>query len=327
MYSLKPILVDQNIELPSRMYKLKPFNSDLAGNMQESKNNSVKLILNLFRHQNIVKCGFFAFQEKSEVELLEDKQNRVLKKLDELKQTLMSMRGDLQTSTTVGSKQSKKSAAVSTIAQKPINVSNLVEVVINVHPSNVPFGILALKSQWQGRLNLATEVFNHSSVKESDFTPASRDFTQKVSAPIAQNNLPTLKLILIWKDVDTTQMLTSPSKFVPIYGEVNIIRFLNRIGPNEFWYESDNQFAALSDATLDICYQLSKIQSVKERQGFVQQLSQRLGKDQFFNSSTSMNISDFAVSSILKKLFAANLKEMPANLSTWLQKLSKVVGY
>lgn len=262
------------------------------------------------------------FQGRSEIELLEENQNRVLKRLDELKQTLMSMRGDLK----VCSKPAQKSAFTATAA-KPIDVSNLADVVINVHPSNVPFSILALKTQWQGRLNLAAEVFTHSSVKDSDFTPAARDFAQKVSAPVAQNNLPTLKVTIIWKDVETTQMLTSPSKFIPIYGEVNIIRFLNRVGPSELSYEADNHFATLSDATLDICYQLSKKHSVKERQAYVQQLSQRLGKSQFFNNSSGLNISDVAVSSILKKLFGSNLKEMPANLSGWLQKVSPVAGY
>lgn len=41
MFSLKPILVDQNIELPSCMYKLKPVNTDTVDSMQDSINNSV----------------------------------------------------------------------------------------------------------------------------------------------------------------------------------------------------------------------------------------------------------------------------------------------
>lgn len=41
MYSLKPILVDQNIDLPPCMYKLKPVNNENSENMQESINNSV----------------------------------------------------------------------------------------------------------------------------------------------------------------------------------------------------------------------------------------------------------------------------------------------
>lgn len=42
MYSLTPILVDQKIDLPTCMYKLKTVNDESeAGNMAESNNNWV----------------------------------------------------------------------------------------------------------------------------------------------------------------------------------------------------------------------------------------------------------------------------------------------
>lgn len=233
------------------------------------------------------------------------------------------MRGDLNLS---NKPAQPKPTTGSNVAKKPINPDHLSEVVINVHPSNVPFSILALKNLWKGRLNVQVDVFTHSSVKESECTKVAKDFASKVSSPVVQAKVPTLKVTIIWKNVETTQMLTSPVA-IPVYGEVNIIRYLNRVGPSEFWYEADNQFANVSDATLDICYQLSKKPSVKERAAYVQQLSQRLGKSQFFNDSPTLSISDVAVSSTLKKLFGSNLKEMPANLSSWLQKVSSVVGY
>lgn len=255
---------------------------------------------------------------------MEEKQNRILKKLDELKQTLMSMRGDLNLCNKPA-QQSTKSSSVKVVS-KPIDVSNLGEVVINVHPTNVPYSVLAIKNLWKGRLNLQVNVFTHSTVKESDFPKAAKDFASKVSTEVAQNNLPTLKVTIIWKDVETTQMLTSPVS-IPIYSEANIIRFLNRVGPSEFWYESDNQFANLNDIVLDICYQLSKKHSSKERLYFVQLLSQRLGKSQFYNDSTNLSAADISVASILKKLFANNVKELPANLSSWLTKVSSVAGF
>lgn len=267
------------------------------------------------------------FQDNSELDLLEQKQSRILKKLDELKQALIAMRGDLNLCAKPAQqpKQQKPSSGSSAV-KKPIDVSHLVEVVINVHPKNVPFSILAFKNLWKGRLNLQADVFTHSTVQESDFTKVAKDFAEKVASPVAQNHLPTLKVTIIWKDVETTQMLTSAVS-VPVYGEVNIIRYLNRVGPSEFWYEADNHFANLSDIVLDICYELSKQHSAKERQSFVQLLSQRLGKSNFYNDSPSLAIADVAVSSVLKKLFASNVKELPANLSTWLQKVSPVAGY
>lgn len=238
------------------------------------------------------------------------------------------MRGDLKVCNKPAQQkaQTMPQAKPASSVMKPIDVSNLSEVVINVHPTNVPFSILALKNIWHGRLNVQVYVFTHSSVQESDFTSAARDFAAKVSVPVVQNNLPTLKITIIWKNVETTQMLTSPVA-IPVYGEVNIIRFLNRVGPNEFWYEQDNHFANQSDIILDICYELSKKHSTKERASYCQILSQRLGKSNFYNDSSSLSIADVAVSSMLKKLFANNFKELPANLSSWLQKISKHAGY
>lgn len=118
-----------------------------------------------------------------------------------------------------------------------------------------------------------------------------------------------------------------PSKFSPIYGEVNIIRYLNRIGPNEFFYDIDNHQANVADTTLDICYQLSKKLPVKERQYNIQLLSQRLGKSKFFNDSNGLAIADIAVSSIVKKLCNSNMKEVPAALTSWLTQVASVTGY
>lgn len=249
--------------------------------------------------------------------MLEEKQNRILKKLEDLKKTLISMRGDLNLCNKPAQQpQQKKSPSGS------IDTSNLSEIVINVNPAKVPYSILAVKNQWKGRLNMSVDFFTHSTVPE--LTKTARDFAKKASSPIELNNLPTLKVTIIWKDVDTTQMLTSPTS-LPIYGEVNIIRYLNRVGPSEFWYEVDNHFANQTDSVLDICYQLSKKSSAKERQQSAQQLSQRLGKAQFYNESSSLCVADIAVSSTLKKFF--NAKEVPANLASWLQKVSSITGY
>lgn len=41
MYALNPILTNQNIELPTSMYKMSVINSSSNDNTQDSKNNSV----------------------------------------------------------------------------------------------------------------------------------------------------------------------------------------------------------------------------------------------------------------------------------------------
>ncbi|KAL7035468.1 hypothetical protein ACKWTF_008390 [Chironomus riparius] len=310
MYSLKPILTQQNIDLPSCMYKMKPVNSNIIENSCNSKNNS----------------------EKSEVELLEDRQNRILQKLDELKQTLLSMRGDLNACSkpaqqNIQNQQQQKAAKVK-IQRKQIDVNNLAEIVVNVHPKNIPYSILAFRNLFKDRLFLDVEVFTHSSISNADFNDLTRDFTDKITKKLDYvEKLPALKVTIIWKDVETTQFISSPSKFIPVYGEINIIRYLNRVGPSEHYYETDHFQANYHDQVLDVCYQLSKKHSDKERQQYIQHLSQRLGKDQFYNSASSLSISDIAVSSILKKLYANDFKRMPANLSNWLNKISPIAGY
>lgn len=262
--------------------------------------------------------------------MLEEKQNAILKKLDELKQTLMSMRGDIKSDSKptqqTTSTASTKAGNQQKIKKKPIDANNLADIVINVHPRNVPYSLLALKNQWQGRLRLNAEVFTHSSIPESEVTEAAREFAKKLTK-VDERQYITLNMTLIWKDVQTTEMISSPSKFIPVYGEINIIRFLNRIGPNEFHYEISNHEANLHDQVLDICYLLSKKHTDKERQQFVKQLSQRLGNNQFYNEATSLSISDIAVSSILKKLFAVDSKGLPANLVSWLKSISSIAAY
>lgn len=120
-------------------------------------------------------------------------------------------------------------------------------------------------------------------------------------------------------------MITGSSKYVPIIGEVNVLRFLSRIGPNEFNYEDQEELATSTDAVLDICYQLTQKLSSKERQTHLQQLNQRLGKHKFFNGDDGVSIADVAVSSVLKN--SSTLKELPGSLSCWQARTKLIVGY
>lgn len=125
--------------------------------------------------------------------------------------------------------------------------------------------------------------------------------------------------------VEESQMVTGSSKFVPILGEVNILRYLNRIGPNELSYEDQGQLTTTNDAILDICYQLAQKLSPKERQNHLQQLNQRLGKQKFFNGENGVSIADLAVSSVLKN--SSTGKELPGSLGSWQARTKLIVGY
>jgi Thioredoxin-like domain len=251
--------------------------------------------------------------------LLAEKKNEILRKLDELKQTLMSMRGDTRNSQRPV--EVKVKANVQQKIKKKIDPSNLTDIVINVHPKNIPYSLLALKNLWQSRLKIRFQVFTHSSIQEVSI--AAKEFAEKLMQDDGRQYA-TLNVTIIWKNITTTEMISTSNKSV--YGEINIIRYLNRVGPNEFYYENDHHEANMHDQILDISYQLSKKQDEKDRQKFVKQLGQRLGNSQFYNGSSSLSISDIAVSSILKK-FYANEKALPPNLASWLMKVSSVAGY
>lgn len=248
-------------------------------------------------------------------------------KLDELKKSLMLMRGDLKLcSKPFQPPQQNSSKTGSIIVKSPIAVTNLSDVVINVHPQQIPYGLLALKSQWSGRLNLEVDVFTHSTINDAQVSQAAKAFAKKISTN-TQSNLPSLKVTLIWNDVETPQLVTLPT-VCPIFGEANILRYLNRVGPNEFYYETGDSYASsLSDALLDTCYQLSMKHPVKERQKHTQILSQRLGKNNFFSGSAELSLVDIVVASTLQKLHGNNSKELPANLSSWLKKTATAIGF
>lgn len=208
-----------------------------------------------------------------------------------------------------------------------VDLSQCKEVVVNAHPSFIPFSLLALKTQWKDLVNVDIAVFTHSSVQESDFSQAAKEFSSKVtSSSASKNNLPTLKLTIIWKNVTAPELLVSTAKFVPISGEVNVIRFFNRVGPSHSSYEREIHFANQADSILDICQLLSLEPSKGARQGLANTLSQKLGKSQFFINSKDISVADIAVFTTLKNIYGNNVKELPANLSTWLQKTSKILG-
>jgi aminoacyl tRNA synthase complex-interacting multifunctional protein 2 len=104
---------------------------------------------------------------------------------------------------------------------------------------------------------------------------------------------------------------------LPILGEVNILRHLSRIGPNEFDYESKDNCNEI-DVVFDLCYMLKTSSSAKERQTAIKQLNNRLGKAQFFGDSNEISIGDVAFGSTIKQLESVIGKDLLPNLKALL---------
>lgn len=312
MYALKPILKPVEVDLPSCMYPMKPVIGSASVVTPSASQNS---------------------SDQETLQLLAAKQEKVLKQLAELREQLVSMKTELKLCSTpaqpsaVGSGTTKAGAKVDAKPQKiePINLSYLQDFVVNACPENIPYGLLALKKLWINRLNLQVECFTHSTVpKLSDealhFQKVITSLEPKVET------LPRIKVTLIWKNVGTyTEMITSPTAYVPICGEVNILRFLSRCGPNEFNYERQDDLTE-ADSILDTCYLLINKQNVKDKKQVLKTLNSKLGKVPCFGAAGQISLCDIAATSAIKQVQQVLAKDINPNMAKLVTRVSAEIG-
>lgn len=118
-------------------------------------------------------------------------------------------------------------------------------------------------------------------------------------------------------------MISSPTMYVPIYGEVNIIRYLGRVGPAEYRYEGSALCNEI-DLVLDICYQLLRCNTHKTQVAMVRLLDKRLQKQQYFGGD-QMSVADIGVYSSLIRMPAITDKDLTPALLAW-RKRAKLVA-
>lgn len=314
MYALKPILKPVEVEIPTCMYPIKPvIGSGSVVTPSASQNSS----------------------DQETLQLLAAKQEKVLKQLAELREQLVSMKTELKLcskpaqplTSAVGSGTTKAGAKVDANPQKiePINLSYLQDFVVNACPENIPYGLLALKKLWINRLNLQVECFTHSTVPK--LSEEALHF-QKVITSLEPKveTLPRIKVTLIWKNVGTyTEMITSPTAYVPICGEVNILRFLSRCGPNEFNYERQDDLVE-ADSILDTCYLLINKQNVKDKKQVLKTLNSKLGKVPCFGGAGQISLCDIAATSAIKQVQQVLAKDINPNMAKLVTRVSAEIG-
>ncbi|XP_035785173.1 probable aminoacyl tRNA synthase complex-interacting multifunctional protein 2 isoform X2 [Anopheles albimanus] len=262
--------------------------------------------------------------ENDELSKLAERQQRVLEQLAALKQDLLSLRTELK----LNNKPAAGSSPQKTKGQlkaEPINLTYLQDFVINASPEHVPYSLLALKNLWKDRLNLQVECFTHSTVpKLSDEAVNFQTAISSTNDPIA-SKLPIIKVTLIWKNVGTyTEMITSPTSYVPICGEVNILRYLSRCGPNEFNYELLENVVEV-DSILDACYLLINKQNIKQRQQILRTLGAKLGKTIGFGGE-DISMCDIAFTSAVKQVHRTISKDINPNMAKCIARVTTVVG-
>lgn len=306
MYDLKPILKPVHVELPTCMYPMKPI-INRSGTMTAEST-----------------------EDLPEVLVLAAKQEKVLKQLAELREQLVSMRTDLKLCNKPA--QSSQQVTSSKPAQckqqskkiEPIDPSYLQDFVVNASPENIPYGLLALKKLWIDRLNLQVECYTHSTIPQ--LTEEALAFQNAITSVDQKlENLPRIKVTLIWKNVGTyTEMITSPTAYVPICGEVNILRFLSRCGPSEFNYERNDDVVEV-DSILDTCYLLINKQNLKDKKQVLKLLSSKLGKTPSFGGD-ELTLCDIAATSAIKQLQKSLNKDINPNMTKLIGRVSALVG-
>ncbi|KRG06522.1 probable aminoacyl tRNA synthase complex-interacting multifunctional protein 2 isoform X2 [Drosophila mojavensis] len=288
MYELKTLLPQFDIKLPTCMYELR--NVSLS-------------------------AGSAPCPENADAAAILQRQEKVLKQLEELKAQLSLMREGLGVK--VCDKSVQQTAACNNGGLKEVPLH---DVVVNGHPNFIPYALLALKNAWRDLYTIDVKTFTHSTM--ADIGPAAREFESNLAKIEVNESLPKIKVTLIWKNCEHTEMLSSPTMYVPIYGEVNIIRYLGRVGPAEYRYENSPLCNEI-DAVLDICYQLLRCNTHKSQVAMVRLLDKRLNDQQYFGGN-QMSVADIGVYSSLIRMPTIKDKDLTPALLAW-RKRAKLI--
>ncbi|XP_017863090.1 PREDICTED: probable aminoacyl tRNA synthase complex-interacting multifunctional protein 2 isoform X2 [Drosophila arizonae] len=288
MYELKTLLPQFDIKLPTCMYEL--------------KNVSLSV-------------GSAPCSENADAAAILQRQEKVLKQLEELKAQLSLMRKGLGVKVCDKSVQQTTACNNGGLKEVPLH-----DVVVNGHPNFIPYALLALKNAWRDLYTIDVKTFTHSTM--ADIGPAAREFEANLAKIAVNESLPKIKVTLIWKNCEHTEMISSPTMYVPIYGEVNIIRYLGRVGPAEYRYENSPLCNEI-DAVLDICYQLLRCNTHKSQVAMVRLLDKRLNDQQYFGGN-QMSVADIGVYSSLIRMPTIKDKDLTPALLAW-RKRAKLI--
>ncbi|XP_065359311.1 probable aminoacyl tRNA synthase complex-interacting multifunctional protein 2 isoform X2 [Calliphora vicina] len=301
MYELKTLLPQFDINVPKCMYEMK--NMNLSANTVDSVSGAAAA------RNNFNVSGDDAHN-------VAVRQEKVMQQLNDLKAQLAGIRSTLGL---CAKGPQHTTTSFTTTNNGGLKEEPLHDVVINGHPNFIPYALLAIKNAWKDLFTLDVKTFTHSTM--NDIGKEAKAFESALKAVKVNPKLPKINVTLIWKNCEHTEMISSPTMYVPIYGEVNIIRYLGRVGPTEYRYE-DSPLCNEIDAVLDICYQLLRCTTPKSKANMIRILNNRLQKRQYFGGD-QMSIADIGVHSSLKRMPSINDKDLTPALSEWRKRAEK----
>ncbi|KAJ9598491.1 hypothetical protein L9F63_010811 [Diploptera punctata] len=316
MYRMKPIVnISGQIELPKCMYRMKNIQQAYLKSHVEQTPNKKQFSSISEQVNKFLKCPL------PEMTALENRQEAILAQLAELKNQMAVIRAQLEQSVTPKIQLGKK--VMVTRDNELLQNGVIHDIVINASPKYPPYSLAALRRLWGDGLKLGIKCYFHSSMLElPDYL---KDFVSLVSNDIKDDKLPLLNVTLVWKDVGpNTELVVSPIKHATVKGEVNILRYLSRLGPPKYNYElnSEPAMSARVDSILDTCYNMARSTTVKDKQSLIKVLNSHLGKNEFLTGGSSISIADVAAWSVLKQIDAQNLTN---NMNSWLQRCSQLL--
>lgn len=189
-------------------------------------------------------------------------------------------------------------------------------MVINVNPDFLPLSFPLLQKLWKKNLHLVFSFHTHSSVAQiSGETLA----YQRVVEEQSEKNDKDVVFKIIWKGGNPNpEMILSPIDHVPIHSEVNILRFLSRIGPDYYNFEAKANATEL-DKIFDVCFKLANIEVEGERAQLIELLANYLGNSLNQAELTDVSLVDLAIYSTLTRNKKALPKASGQKLTKWMK--------
>lgn len=310
MYRTRQIVQnDLKVSLPNCMYKLKNIHatSDETGPLGDHVSPTKKSV----DISEQVKQFLKNLQDRPEMTALIERQQKILKQLDELRQQMITLKSDL--STTNGPVNAK---AYETTFVCPSKISKMPNMTINANPTHPPYSLLLI--QKLSSFHLCVTIYCHSTV--SSLPKQAEAFARALESHQSQPHQSAVNVMLIWKDVGPDPELIISQ--MPIMGEVNILRYFARMNPDNLPYETLANVPEI-DSTLDICYCLARSKTKVDRSNLLHLLNKKLGKSDWFCGHSKITIADIAASSAVKQVA---LNEINQNMAKWLEKCEAIAA-
>lgn len=294
MYKVKPFYDSSSkVQLPNVMYTVKSFYEPSSATMDTSNLDPVSA--------------------------LEERQEKILSKLAELRQTLDQLTGRYDVAPSSVTRSTKASTEVQSRQTSDVKIksplgSGIHDIVINADPASPPLSLFVLFEMLKQKYKVLATSYIHSSVK------ADRSLCDVIrSGNQVTRGDHEIALSVVWKKVENgPELMVSPAKQSVVTGEVNIARYINRILCPSF-DTADIVMATSSDEWLDVAENSLLNGNSKQKAAALKNLNTKFKKNDWL-AGTEFSFVDAVMWSALHQSQQAS--GAPENIQKWLKACS-----